>query len=157
MESTVYTLAVLSEHKMVQLATFQRCSISRKRECCNVGAASRWAGVEDPKVVVTTSRDPSARLREFAKEVRQVFPGAQRINRGKHEVRELVRACRANRVTDLLVLHEHRGIPCPPSLHPSIPPSTLTRSYTPDSLRVGTSLCPSLAKGISMLALFFAQ
>ena len=27
----------------------------------------RWAGVEDPKVVITTSRDPSSRLKMFAK------------------------------------------------------------------------------------------
>ena len=27
----------------------------------------RWAGVEDPKVMITTSRDPSARLKKFAK------------------------------------------------------------------------------------------
>lgn len=27
----------------------------------------RWAGVEDPKVLVTTSRDPSSRLKMFAK------------------------------------------------------------------------------------------
>lgn len=27
----------------------------------------RWAGVEDSKVVVTTSRDPSSRLKMFAK------------------------------------------------------------------------------------------
>lgn len=27
----------------------------------------RWAGLEPPKVMVTTSRDPSARLRVFAK------------------------------------------------------------------------------------------
>uniref|UniRef100_UPI000B4D0D79 U3 small nucleolar ribonucleoprotein protein IMP4-like n=1 Tax=Lonchura striata TaxID=40157 RepID=UPI000B4D0D79 len=27
----------------------------------------RWAGLEPPKVMVTTSRDPSARLRLFAK------------------------------------------------------------------------------------------
>src|SRR5688572_3303092 len=27
----------------------------------------RWAGVEDPKIVVTTSRDPSSRLKMFAK------------------------------------------------------------------------------------------
>ncbi len=26
-----------------------------------------WAGVEDPKVVVTTSHDPSSRLKQFAK------------------------------------------------------------------------------------------
>lgn len=27
----------------------------------------RWAGVEDPKVMITTSRDPSSRLKMFAK------------------------------------------------------------------------------------------
>ena len=33
----------------------------------------RWAGVEDPKIVITTSRDPSSRLKMFAK-VRPLFP-----------------------------------------------------------------------------------
>ncbi|EHH65657.1 hypothetical protein EGM_02464 [Macaca fascicularis] len=41
----------------------------------------RWAGVEDPKVMITTSRDPSSRLKMFAKELKLVFPGAQRMNR----------------------------------------------------------------------------
>ena len=27
----------------------------------------RWAGVEDPKIMITTSRDPSTRLKKFAK------------------------------------------------------------------------------------------
>lgn len=27
----------------------------------------RWAGVEDPRIMVTTSRDPSSRLKMFAK------------------------------------------------------------------------------------------
>ena len=27
----------------------------------------RWAGVEDPKIVITTSRDPSPKLKQFAK------------------------------------------------------------------------------------------
>ncbi|XP_053452971.1 U3 small nucleolar ribonucleoprotein protein IMP4 isoform X1 [Nycticebus coucang] len=71
----------------------------------------RWAGVEDPKIMITTSRDPSSRLKMFAKELKLVFPGAQRMNRGRHEVGALVRACKANGVTDLLVIHEHRGTP----------------------------------------------
>lgn len=71
----------------------------------------RWAGVEDPKVMITTSRDPSSRLKMFAKEMKLLVPGAQRMNRGRHEVGALVRACKANGVTDLLVLHEHRGQP----------------------------------------------
>ncbi|NXJ15032.1 IMP4 protein, partial [Odontophorus gujanensis] len=71
----------------------------------------RWAGLEAPKVMVTTSRDPSARLRVFAKELCLVIPGARRLNRGRAEVGALVSACRAAGVTDLLVLHETRGQP----------------------------------------------
>ncbi|XP_068780237.1 U3 small nucleolar ribonucleoprotein protein IMP4 [Struthio camelus] len=71
----------------------------------------RWAGLEPPRVVVTTSREPSARLRAFAKEVRLVVPGARGLNRGRAELGALVGACRAAGVTDLLVLHETRGRP----------------------------------------------
>lgn len=71
----------------------------------------RSAGVTDPKVVVTTSRDPSSRLKQFAKEVRLIFPNAQRMNRGGHVIEELVNVCRANEVTDLVIVHEHRGEP----------------------------------------------
>uniref|UniRef100_T1IWK7 Brix domain-containing protein n=1 Tax=Strigamia maritima TaxID=126957 RepID=T1IWK7_STRMM len=71
----------------------------------------RWAGVEDPKIMVTTSRDPSSKLKQFAKEVRLIFPNSQRMNRGNYELNELVQACRANEVTDFIVIHEHRGQP----------------------------------------------
>nr|XP_033779070.1 U3 small nucleolar ribonucleoprotein protein IMP4 [Geotrypetes seraphini] len=71
----------------------------------------RWAGVEDPKVMITTSREPSSRLKMFAKEMKLVFPNAQRMNRGKHEMGALVQACKANNVSDLLIVHEHRGKP----------------------------------------------
>ncbi|KAL5635859.1 hypothetical protein ACGC1H_004607 [Rhizoctonia solani] len=69
------------------------------------------AGIMDPKVVITTSRDPSSKLLQFAKEMRLVFPNSTRINRGNYVVKELADACRANDVTDLVVLHEHRGVP----------------------------------------------
>ena len=71
----------------------------------------RWAGVEDPKVMVTTARDPSARLKKFAKEFRLLIPNSQRLNRGNYEFKQLLAACRANGVTDFCVLHEHRGQP----------------------------------------------
>lgn len=71
----------------------------------------KWAGVEDPKIMVTTSRDPSSKLKQFAKEIRLMFPNSQRINRGNYEIKQLVDACRANDVTDLILLHEHRGVP----------------------------------------------
>ncbi|KNZ79898.1 U3 small nucleolar ribonucleoprotein IMP4 [Termitomyces sp. J132] len=76
------------------------------------------AGIQDPKIVITTSRDPSSKLLQFTKinrgfkvEMRLVFPNSHRINRGNYVVKELAEACRANDVTDLIVLHEHRGIP----------------------------------------------
>ncbi|KAI0693784.1 Brix-domain-containing protein [Cytidiella melzeri] len=69
------------------------------------------AGILDPKIVVTTSRDPSSKLLQFAKEMRLVFPNSHRINRGNYVVKELADACRANDVSDLVILHEHRGVP----------------------------------------------
>ncbi|KAJ2609470.1 snoRNA-binding rRNA-processing protein imp4 [Coemansia sp. RSA 1365] len=69
------------------------------------------AGIYDPKVVVTTSRDPSSRLQQFAKEMRLVIPNSQRINRGNYVVSEVVETCKANQVTDLVVVHETRGQP----------------------------------------------
>ena len=40
------------------------------------------AGEEDPRVLITTSRDPSTRLVSFAKELKLIFPNSKRINRG---------------------------------------------------------------------------
>ncbi|XP_037952633.1 U3 small nucleolar ribonucleoprotein protein IMP4 [Teleopsis dalmanni] len=71
----------------------------------------RYAGSKNPKIMITTSHNPSARLKVFAKELRLIFPNAQRLNRGKYELRQLVHACQANDVTDFIVIHEHRGVP----------------------------------------------
>lgn len=71
----------------------------------------RWAGVEDPKIMLTTSRDPSSRLKMFVKELRLIFPNSQRMNRGNYEMKQLLHACRANNVTDFIIVHEHRGVP----------------------------------------------
>jgi rRNA maturation protein Rpf1 len=40
------------------------------------------AGERNPKILITTSRDPSSRLVQFAKEVKLLLPNAQRVNRG---------------------------------------------------------------------------
>lgn len=71
----------------------------------------RWAGVEDPKVVITTSRDPSSRIKMFAKEMKLLIPNSQRINRGNYQMKTLVETCKANNVTDFIILHETRGEP----------------------------------------------
>lgn len=69
------------------------------------------AGARDPRILVTTSRSPSSRLTAFAKEMRLVFPNSTRINRGGYKVHDLAAAARANNITDLIVVHEHRGVP----------------------------------------------
>uniref|UniRef100_W6NEM7 Brix domain containing protein n=1 Tax=Haemonchus contortus TaxID=6289 RepID=W6NEM7_HAECO len=71
----------------------------------------RWAGTKDPKIVITTSREPSSKLKVFVKEMKLVFPNAQRLNRGHYDVKQLVQACRANDVTDFILLTETRGNP----------------------------------------------
>lgn len=71
----------------------------------------RWAGCEDPKILITTSHNPSATLKQFVKEMRLIFPNAQRVNRGNCDMKQLVHSCRANEATDLILIHENRGVP----------------------------------------------
>jgi U3 small nucleolar ribonucleoprotein protein IMP4 len=66
-----------------------------------------WKG--DPRVCVTTSRDPSSKLKEFSKELRLLFPNSRRMNRGQTTLPELVDACRKADFTDIVVCTEHRG------------------------------------------------
>ena len=40
-----------------------------------------------------------------------MFPNAQRVNRGSYTTKDIVEACRKNEVTDLVLVHEHRGEP----------------------------------------------
>ncbi|CAJ1347995.1 unnamed protein product [Effrenium voratum] len=70
-----------------------------------------YLGVKDPKVLVTTSRDPSSRLSQFLKELRMLFPGAQRMNRGGYVVKDLMQLARSHEMTDVIIVHEHRGEP----------------------------------------------
>lgn len=66
----------------------------------------------DPKILLTTSRDPSSRLVQFAKEMKLVIPNAQRINRGGQvgllkatvPAAQRIKGCHYSRVF---------GIPCP--------------------------------------------
>ena len=62
-------------------------------------------------MLVTTSRDPSTRLGTFAKEVRLLLPTAIRLNRGNLVLPGLVGSAKANGLSDVIVLHEHRGTP----------------------------------------------
>ena len=48
-------------------ATNSYCSIFSSGVKSSIDDEYKWAGVEDPKIMVTTSRDPSSRLKMFAK------------------------------------------------------------------------------------------
>ncbi len=48
---------------------------------------------------------------EIRQEFKLVIPNSQRINRGNYQLKQLVESCRANAVTDFVVLHETRGEP----------------------------------------------
>jgi len=62
-------------------------------------------------VLITTSRDPSSRLGQFAKELKLIFPNSQRLNRGGLVVKDLIESARSHEFTDIVVVHEHRGEP----------------------------------------------
>ncbi|KAL1874404.1 hypothetical protein VTK73DRAFT_330 [Phialemonium thermophilum] len=69
------------------------------------------SGVVEPRVLVTTARDPSSRLNAFSKEIRLLFPTGIRLNRGNLILPEIVRSSQAAGLSDLVLLHEHRGVP----------------------------------------------
>ncbi|MCJ1289579.1 snoRNA-binding rRNA-processing protein imp4 [Xylographa carneopallida] len=69
------------------------------------------SGITDPRLLVTTSRSPSTRLSAFAKEIRLLLPTAIRLNRGNLVLPNLVASANAAGLTDVLLLHEHRGTP----------------------------------------------
>lgn len=86
------------------------------------------SGLVEPRVLVTTSRDPSTRLAAFSKEVRLLLPTSIRLNRGNlilpvcwaafqspktvaDPAQDLVSSSQSAGLTDLVLLHEHRGTP----------------------------------------------
>jgi U3 small nucleolar ribonucleoprotein protein IMP4 len=69
------------------------------------------AGLVEPRVCVTTSRDPSSRLKQFAKEIKLMFPNSVRINRGNNRVDQLMESCRQSEFSDVVIVQETRGEP----------------------------------------------
>ncbi|KAJ0892213.1 putative Brix domain-containing protein [Helianthus annuus] len=76
----------------------------------------------DPKILLTTSHDPSAPLKQFVKELKFVFPNSQRMNRGGQiaDIFSIFLGDVKNGYsenfpdhdfTDLILVHEHRGVP----------------------------------------------
>lgn len=69
------------------------------------------AGLIEPRVCVTTSRDPSSRLKQFSKEVKLLIPNSTRMNRGNNRVDELMESCRQMEYSDVVIVQETRGEP----------------------------------------------
>ncbi|ESW99426.1 hypothetical protein KL918_001643 [Ogataea parapolymorpha] len=72
---------------------------------------SALSGLVEPKIIITTSRSPSSRLSQFTKEMKLLFPNAMRLNRGNYILSDLIETCKKSGVTDVIVIHEHRGVP----------------------------------------------
>ena len=90
---------------------------------------SHLSGIVDPRVLVTTSRDPSSRLSSFSKEIRLMLPAAIRLNRGNLVLPALVESAEVSGLSDIILLHEHRGTP-----------TALTLSHFPHGPTVSFSL-----------------
>lgn len=69
------------------------------------------AGLEDPKIILTTARNPSDRLKRFMKELRIMLPNAQRMNRGTQQLKDLVQTCIQSGFTDFIMVNETNGEP----------------------------------------------
>jgi U3 small nucleolar ribonucleoprotein protein IMP4 len=72
---------------------------------------SMLSGLADPRPLVTTSRSPSSRLSMFSKEIRLMLPTAIRLNRGNLILPNLLSSAKASALSDIILLHEHRGTP----------------------------------------------
>ena len=72
---------------------------------------SMISGLSDPRPLVTTSRSPSTRLATFSKEIRLLLPTSIRLNRGNLILPNLLASAKSAALTDIILLHEHRGTP----------------------------------------------
>ena len=53
------------------------------------------AKYQNPKLLITTCRDPSQRLTTFQKELKLILPNSTRVNRGSYVVKDLVKISQA--------------------------------------------------------------
>ncbi|ANQ06735.1 U3 small nucleolar ribonucleoprotein [Plasmodium coatneyi] len=70
-----------------------------------------FSGVENPRVLITTSRNPSSQLECFAKEFKLLIPNSEKINRGSYFIKDILNFARKNNITDVIIIHEYKGIP----------------------------------------------
>lgn len=105
------------------------------------------SGLQDPRVLITTSRSPSSRLQGFSKDLRLLMPTATVINRGTMTLQGLVRVANATGLTDIVHVHEHRGTPS--ALTISHLPHGPTISFSLHNVKTGQDLPNALRGNIS--------
>ena len=65
----------------------------------------------EPKVLVTTSRNPSGKIYDFAAEVSDIFPNCEFVKRKNFDVKEIVGFCNNREFTDIIIINENNKIP----------------------------------------------
>ncbi|XP_041985506.1 U3 small nucleolar ribonucleoprotein protein IMP4-like [Aricia agestis] len=84
--------------------------------------------IKRPKIAITTSKLPSERLLLFIKELRLIFPNSYCLTRDGNMMSEMMRKCKVDGFTDLIVVHEYMEVP--DSLVICHLPYGLTTSFT---------------------------
>ncbi|KAF2566111.1 hypothetical protein F2Q68_00025834 [Brassica cretica] len=66
---------------------------------------------KDAKIFLTISRDLSAPLTRFVKELKSVFPNTRRMNRGSQVVSEIIETAWSHAYTEVIFVTKNRGKP----------------------------------------------
>lgn len=74
--------------------------------------SSYVSGERVPKLLLTTSRNPSKRLLSFVKELLLIIPSTYYYKRGDYRLKSIVKYATNKEFTDVLVLAEHKKKPC---------------------------------------------
>jgi U3 small nucleolar ribonucleoprotein protein IMP4 len=80
-------------------------------DAASVDDEYKHAREREPSLLLTTSREPSSRLSQFAKELKLVLPNCTRINRGSLVLSDLTASANRSEHSDLIIATEHRGKP----------------------------------------------
>jgi U3 small nucleolar ribonucleoprotein protein IMP4 len=61
--------------------------------------------------LVTTSRNPSDKLKKFHKEISSIFPNSASINRGAYKIKDIFEIAKDKDFSDIVFIHEYKGVP----------------------------------------------
>lgn len=61
--------------------------------------------------MVTTSWNPSDKLKKFHKEISSLFPNSSSINWGAYKIKDIYEIAKDKDFSDIIFVHEYKGIP----------------------------------------------